>query len=161
MTSAMLLVGQLSLGGRLLPPDWAQLSAGGVAQPEPAPNGSQSQAQYGPDAARTVVWFAASGDLRARALAARWWLVLRSGRRSGALALGLDGALLKATPAGLSLVASAAAAKAAGDGKAATRLLRQAVALQRTYPTYYGGAWAGLGPAMLTSGALSAFSPKR
>src|SRR5262249_44263235 len=141
--SAVLLADQLSLGGRLLPPDWAQLSAGGVAQPKPAPNGRQ--VQYGPDAARTVVWFAVSGDPRARALAARWWLVLRPKGRSRALALSLDGALLKATPAGLSLVASAAAAKAAGDGKVATRLLRQAVAVQRSYPTYYGGAWAGLG----------------
>jgi endoglucanase len=149
--SAVTLAGQLSKNGRLLPPDWARLDSAGAVQPEPAPNGSEPRALYGPDAARTVVWFAASCDPRARGLAAQWWPLLRPRARSRALALGLNGAVMTGTPTPLSLVASAAAAKSAGDGDATAHLLREAVAEQRAYPTYYGGAWAALGLALLTT----------
>ncbi len=150
--SAVSLTRQLSQGGRLLPPDWAGLSSSGAVQPERAPDGSQPQVQYGPDAARTVIWFAASCDVRARVLARRWWPLLRPRARARALALAVNGAVMRATPAPVSLVASAAAAQSAGDGTAARRLLRQATAQQRSYPTYYGGAWAALGLALLPSG---------
>jgi endoglucanase len=153
--SAVMLTGQLSKNGRLLPPDWARVDSAGAVQPVPAPDGSEPQVEYGPDAARTVIWFAASCDPRARALAGRWWPLLRPRARSRALALGLNGVVMSATPAPLSLAASAAAAKSAGDGAAAAHLLRQAMAEQRAYPTYYGGAWAALGLALLSSdGAL-------
>ena len=153
--SAVTLTGQLSKNGKVLPPDWARLDSAGAVQPEPAPDGSEPQVEYGPDAARTVIWFAASCDAQARALAARWWSLLRSRARSRALALGVNGAIMTATPVPLSLVASAAAAKSAGDATAASHLLRQAMTKQRSYPTYYGGAWAALGLALLPSdGAL-------
>jgi endoglucanase len=153
---AVALAGQLSKNGRLLPPDWAMLDSAGAVRPEPAPDGSEPQVQYGPDAARTVIWFAASCDPRARALAGQWWPLLRPRARSRALALGLNGEVMTGTPTPLSLVASAAAAKSAGDGGAAANLLRKAIAEQRAYPTYYGGAWAALGLALLTDGgALS------
>ncbi len=158
---AVRIVSQMSHGGRLLPPDWAVLSRGGTARPEPAPDGSQAQPQYGANAQRTVIWFAASCDQRARVLASRWWPLLRPRRRSGALALALDGTVLQATPFGLALVASAAAAKAAGHRAATSRLLRQAVLLQQDYPTYYGGAWDALGRALLTSRTLSSCQPGR
>src|SRR5262249_11691812 len=74
--SAIALAGQLSMNGRLLPPDWASLDSAGAVRPEPAPNGSEAHVEYGPDAARTVIWFAASCDPRARALAGRWWPLL-------------------------------------------------------------------------------------
>jgi endoglucanase len=151
---AVSIVGQLSHGGRLLPPNWAELSPGGAVRPVPSPGGGQPQPQYGLDAQRTVVWFAASCDPRARALASRWWPLLRHRRQSRALALALDGTIVDATSVGLALVASAAAAKAAGSRTATSRLLRQAVKLQRSYPTYYGGAWAALGRALLTSRTL-------
>lgn len=150
---AVALAGQLTGGGRALPPDWAQLSAAGVLAPEPAPDGSQPQTQYGLDAQRTVAWFAASCDPRARALAARWWSLLRPADRAQAQALHPDGAVLDPAPAPLPLVAAAAGAQAAGQRAAAQRLLQRAATQQRSDPTYYGGAWAALGSALLT-GAL-------
>jgi endo-1,4-beta-D-glucanase Y len=153
---AVRIVSQLSKDGRLLPPNWAELSPGGAVRPVPSPDGGQPQPEYGLDAQRTVVWFAASCDPRARALASRWWPLLRPWRRSRAIALALDGKVLGGTSVGLALVASAAAAKAAGHGAATLRLLRQAVTLQHSYPTYYGGAWAALGRALLASRTLGA-----
>src|SRR5438093_626470 len=61
----MTLTRQLTGNGRLLPPDWAELTAAGALRPEPAPDGSQPQTQYGLDAQRVVVWFAASCDQQA------------------------------------------------------------------------------------------------
>ncbi|MGE5135569.1 MAG: glycosyl hydrolase family 8 [Gemmatimonadota bacterium] len=147
---AVALAGRLTGGGRALPPDWAKLTAAGGLAPEPAPDGSQPQTQYGLDAQRTVAWFAASCDPRARGLAARWWALLRPAGRSQAQALHPDGAVLDPAPAPLPLVAAAAAARAAGQPRVSQRLLRQAGHDQRSHPTYYGGAWAALGPALLT-----------
>lgn len=145
---------QLTRDGRLLPPDWAKLTSAGAVQPEPAPDGSQPQAQFGPDAQRTVVWLAASCNPRARALAGRWWPLLRPGDRAQALALRLNGTVVNAAPAPLALVATAAAAKAAGHLPAARQLLNRAAAQQRRQATYYGGAWLALGRALLTTRAL-------
>src|SRR6266568_3988667 len=144
----------LTRDGRLLPPDWAELTASGTMRPEPAPDGSQPQTQYGPDAQRTVAWFAASCSSGARALAARWWPMLRSPDRARALSLHPDGSVLNGTPAPLALVASAAAARAAGDGRAARQLLRGAAAVQHAHPTYYGGAWVALGAILLSTHRL-------
>lgn len=156
---AISLTSTLTQRGRLLPPDWAVLSTDGTdaaVRPEPAPNGSAPYVQYGPDAERTVVWFATSCDPQARALAARWWQLLRAHHRAHAFALSLRGGVLDPVKGPLPLVASASAAKAAGDSAAAQRLLQEAVAQQRSYPTYYGGAWAALGFTLLDSGDLSA-----
>jgi len=151
---AISLTRQITRDGRLLPPDWARMRADGAVTPERAPNGSARQTQYGPDAQRTVVWFATSPDPQARALAARWWQILRRGPLTAtALALSLNGRVLSAKPSPLAMVASAAAAQAAGDGSQASWLLRQAAQQQRRWPTYYGGAWAALGPVLLRSGA--------
>lgn len=152
---AVTTVSDLTRNGQLLPPDWAELTASGVLRPEPAPDGSQPQTQYGPDAQRTVVWFAASCDPRARKLAARWWLLLRRGDHGQALALHPAGTVLDPSPEVLPMVASAAAAKVAGDGAVAQRLLQRARAHQQAHPTYYGGAWDALGQALLRSSALS------
>jgi endoglucanase len=150
---AVALTGRLTAGGRRLPPDWAELTAGGKVAPVPAPNGSEPQAEYGRDAQRTIVWFAASCDPRARALAGRWWALLRQPGRAKAQALRPNGRILIPAAAPLPLVAAAAAAQAAGHQGASGRLLQRARAQQRRYPTYYGGAWAALGPALL-SGSL-------
>jgi endoglucanase len=157
--SAVAMTRELTRDGRMLPPDWAELTAGGVLRGEPAPDGSQPQTQYGLDAQRVTVWFASSCDAAASALAARWWPLLRSGDRTQALALRPDGSVLNPAPSVLPLVASAAAAGAAGDPGAASRLLRQAAAQQRDHPTYYGGAWDALGTALLTSGTLGSCPP--
>jgi endoglucanase len=156
---AVSLTRTLTHNGRLLPPDWAMLSANGsdaVVQPEPAPDGSAPYVQYGPDAERAVVWFAKSCDPQARALAARWWLLLRAHHRARAFALSLRGAVLNPVKGPLPLVASASAAKVAGDDTAAQHLLQLAAAQQRKYPTYYGGAWAALGYTLLDTRSLGA-----
>ncbi|HEY5985772.1 MAG TPA: glycosyl hydrolase family 8 [Streptosporangiaceae bacterium] len=144
----------LTRDGRLLPSDWAELTAAGQLRSEPAPNGGQPQTQYGLDAQRTVVWFAVSCDPQAKALATRWWEILRQRQRSRALALRPDGGVLNSTPAVLPLVASSAAARAAGDSGASQRLLRRAGEQQRKSPTYYGGAWAALGAYLVAEPVL-------
>jgi endoglucanase len=158
-SGAVTLVRDITRGGRQLPPDWAQLQPGDAPQPEPSPNGDAPVPQYGLDAQRTVVWFAASCNPQARALAARWWRLLRHQRAARALALHLNGDILTATHAPLPLVAAAAAASAAGQGADAQQLLSDAAAQQQHYPTYYGGAWSALGQALLTSDALDPCSP--
>jgi endoglucanase len=151
---AVALTRQLTREGRLLPPDWAQLTAAGELRPEPAPDGSQPQTQFGLDAQRTVVWFTASCNQQARALAGRWWSVLRVGDRARALALRPDGTVLVRTASVLPLVASAAAAKAAGNTATARHLLYRAATQQRSHPTYYGAAWLAFGRAVVLSSAL-------
>jgi endoglucanase len=152
--SAVLLTRQLTQGGRLLPPDWAELTAVGQVLPESAPNGSASQPQYGLDAQRTVAWFAASCNPQARALAARWWPLLRAPARYRALALQLDGTVLNPTRGVLPLVAAASAARAAGASSASLHLLNLAGSQQRRSPGYYGGAWVALGSILTQSHVL-------
>ena len=152
---AVALTNRLTASGRDLPPDWAQLMDGGALAPAPAPNGSEPQTDYGLDAQRTVVWFAVSCDPRARALATRWWALLRQPGRAQAQALLPNGVIINRAAAPLPLVAAAAAADAAGQPSVGRRLLQRANAQQHSHPTYYGGAWAALGPALL-SGALVA-----
>jgi endoglucanase len=158
-SGAISLMRDITHDGRLLPPDWAHIYLGDAPQPEPSPNGDAPVAQYGLDAQRTVVWFGISCNPQARALAARWWRLLRHERAARALALHLNGNLLTATHAPLPLVAAAAAATAAGQSEAAQLLLDDAAAQQRHYPTYYGGAWSALGQALLTTDALGSCLP--
>lgn len=150
---AVALTDQLTADGRKLPPDWAALTPAGTLTPVPAPNGSETQAEYGLDAQRTVLWFAASCEPQARELASRWWTLLRRPGRAKALALGPGGAILNRATNPLPLTAAAAAAQAAGQPGARRQLLQSAAAQQRSHRTYYGGAWAALAPALL-SGAL-------
>jgi endoglucanase len=144
---AVALTARLTRNGALLPPDWAGLDAGGAVYPD--------SAQYGLDAERTVVWFAASCVPQARTLAARWWRLLRLPRRASALALTLNGAVINPAANALPFVAAAAAADAAAAPGASHRLLSQAASQQQRHPGYYGGAWAALGPTLLTSNALN------
>lgn len=155
LNGAVTMTRSLTGDGRTLPPDWAALTASGTLHPEPAPSGNEPQTQYGPDAQRTVAWFAVSCDPAARMLASNWWPLLRPASRTDALALQPNGTVLSPTPAVLPMVASAAAAKAAGDGTATRRLLQRAAAQQRRSPTYYGGAWDALGQALLASGTFT------
>jgi endoglucanase len=154
-SAAVTLTSRLTDDGRELPPDWAQLTAAGVLAPVPAPNSSEPQPEYGLDAQRTIAWFAVSCDPRARALADRWWALLRRPGRAQALALRLGGSVIDPEAAPLPLVAAAAAARAAGQQAVSRQLMQRASAQQHSHPTYYGGAWAALGP-VLFSGALTA-----
>jgi endoglucanase len=152
---AIALVGDLSSGGRVLPPDWAKLSGGrlvAIANP-----GGGAGIQYSFDAARLPIWFATACSSGARAIAAGWWRnVLGSDGRSGPQALSLNGAKINpaAADSPLPLFAGAAAATAAGEQSAARELRVRAAALALQDPTYYGDAWVALGRALL-DGSIS------
>ncbi|HET9074368.1 MAG TPA: glycosyl hydrolase family 8 [Solirubrobacteraceae bacterium] len=143
----------LTSGGSRLPPDWARLD-GTAVSPTPAPNGSTPQVQYGLDAQRLVVWFATSCDPTERALAARWWRLLRVTGHLGLIALTPGGLPLSSARNPLSYVAAAAAARAAGDTATSAQLMAAARTLQTQHPTYYGGAWLALGEALLNGSSL-------
>jgi endoglucanase len=145
---AVTLTAHLTGNGALLPPDWAEMTPDGAVYPQTA--------QYGLDAQRTVVWFAASCVPQARTLAARWWRRLRLPGRSRALALKLDGTILNPESNALPFIAAAAAADAAGAAGASRHLLSLADSQQRRAPGYYGGAWAAFGPTLLETRLLNA-----
>jgi endoglucanase len=153
-TASVGLVSGLTGGGRRLPPDWAVLSDGRlVGTPQP---GGGAAMQYGPDAARIPLWFGTACSSTARDLAAGWWRnLLRAPERVQALALRVNGSPIRTgAPTPLSLMAGASAAAAAGDTAAAGRLRARAEKLAVQAPSYYGDAWAALGPALL-DGSLS------
>jgi endo-1,4-beta-D-glucanase Y len=156
-TAAVALVGTLTDGGRLLPPDWARL-AGGRLVPIPNPGGGDG-VQYGFDAARLPIWFAVACTADARSLAAAWWRnVLGTNGRSGPQALSLRGAAINAAPSPLPIMAGSAAAAAAGDDGAARELRTRATTMAVDDPTYYGDAWVALGPALL-EGSIGPCAP--
>lgn len=141
------LVRRLTDGGRRLPPDWAALATGRLA-PASAPGGGAG-VQYGLDAARVPLWFATACDAGARRLTAVWWQTLRADDRSAAGALTLTGKPIQSAGSPVTLLAGAAAATAGGEADAARVLRERAEALAANTPTYYGDAWAALGPALL------------
>jgi hypothetical protein len=151
---AVALTSRLTRGGRELPSDWALLTARGRLESAPSPDGSEPQVEYGLAAQRTIPWFTFSCNPHARALARRWWGLLRRPDRARALALHPDGDLVNSDPAPLSFVAAASAAQAADQQTASRQLLDRAAIQQHRRPTYYGGAWTALGLALF-SGALA------
>lgn len=158
--SARRAIGQLTAGGRRLPPDWARMD-GTRLSPTAAPNRSAPQVQYSLDAQRVVVWLAASCRAADRRLAARWWDILSaSPQRETALSLQTDGAVIQSQSNPLAPVAAAAAAGAAGDMRARGRLLAVARRQQQDHPTYYGGAWLALGETLLETGQLGGCGPQ-
>jgi endoglucanase len=137
-----------------LPPDWAVVSATDVT-PIGTPQDPGAQARYGFDAVRLPVRMAESCSRADRRQAAAAWRSLRGASR-GPLAAVLD---LGATPLEsfehpAALAGAAGAASAAGDRRAALRLLGRAAALDARAPTYYGAAWLALGRVMLTTDLL-------
>ena len=146
--AAVAMIGEVTQNGLQLPPDWAQVS-GGRLVPAAKP-GVPAGVQYGLDAARVPIWFATACDPRARSLSANWWRnVLGSGKRSGPSALSLTGETINPENSPVALLAGAAAATAAGEESAARSLRARAETLSLRDPTYYGDAWAALGPALL------------
>ena len=134
------LLGDLTGDGTQLPPDWAQV-ARGRTRPTGAPDGSRP-AQYGPDAQRVPLFSAACTDTAE--LAAAWWQRLAPDSRAQAQSLALDGSVTEQAPAPLALLASAAAARAAGEDDRAAQLVGSATDLTGRAPTYYGDAWLAL-----------------
>lgn len=133
-----------------LPPDWARVGSSG-AVPTGA-HGADGEPVFGFDAARVPVRYAASCHPADRALAARMWPLLRA--NPGVATRLLDGTPTTAAEHPVALVASAAAASAAGERATAAALLDRATALDERRPSYYGAAWVALGRAMLTMEAL-------
>jgi endoglucanase len=152
-TASVSAIRALTEEGGLLPPDWARADGAAVSA-SASPNGDPPEVQYGPDAQRVVVWLAASCEPAARGLAAAWWRLLSGGEATRALALRTGGQVVNGTPTPLSLVASAAAAGAAGRRAERDRLLDEAARLDAAHPTYYGAAWVALGRALLTTDLL-------
>ena len=140
--------------GRLLPPDWGRLE-GGSFTPTADAAGAPGGGEYGPDAQRVPLWYAAACSADARELAGRWWSVLQQDDRSSAAGLGLDGRVLDGTGQTIALLGAAAAAAAAGDDAGAEDLARGAREAAAGAPGYYGDAWLALSEG-LGAGRLAA-----
>lgn len=137
-----------------LPPDWAQVSADGHVDPMPGATGhGREGVRYGYDATRFPLRQAESCTPDDRALAARLVTTLEQSPGSAA-ERDLGGRPLTTDRSVVGLEGEAAALAAAGDAAGARDRMAQAVTLQDQTPTYYGGAWAALGPAFLTSNVL-------
>lgn len=142
-----------------LPPDWAQVHADGRVDPVPGAGGHGGQGvRYGYDAARVPLRQAESCSADDRALAAR--LVTPLARDPGSAAeRDLGGRALTTDRSVVGLAGQAAALAASGDPVGARARLDEAATVQRQHPTYYGGAWAALGPMFLSSTALGGCAP--
>jgi hypothetical protein len=138
-----------------LPPDWAAVSARGAISAIAAPPGHRAAPpQYSLEAARLPIRFAEACSASSRAVAAAVWpfFALQDMTRIGA-AYALDGTVMDADQAAITLVGAAAAARSAGQ-PASDALLTQAQAVDSRFPTYYGSAWIGLGRVELTTSLL-------
>ena len=125
-----------------LPPDWAQVDDRARVTPtalDPNP------VQYGLDAARVAPRFAESCAAEDRTLAAG-----AAPTEDFAAVHALDGTPRADWQHPLTLVAAAAA-----DPSHRADLLARAAELDRETPTYYGAAWAALGPVLLTTTLLA------
>jgi endoglucanase len=151
--SSTALVQGVTEGGKLLPPDWSRLD-GSELVPVADASGAQGDAQFGPDAQRVPLWFAASCAEDDRHLAGQWWTVLQQDDRSSATALTTSGEARDGSASPVALLASAAAARAAGDSGGAADLSRGAGEAAHGRPTYYGDAWLALAPG-LSAGRLA------
>lgn len=152
------LVDQLTDHGGQLPSDWARLDGD---RPVPTGNGGGGGApQYGPDAQRVPMWFAAGCDARSRHLAGTWWTLLQQDDRSSATALSPVGDPIDPAPSTVALLAAEASARAAGDDAGAANLERGAQQTADGHPTYYGDAWLVLAAA-LRDGRLTTCSCPR
>jgi endo-1,4-beta-D-glucanase Y len=142
-----------------LPPDWAQVHGDGHVDPVPGAAGHGGQGvRYGYDATRFPLRYAESCAPEDRALAARLAAPLQQTPGSAA-ERDLGGQPLTADRSVVGLAGEAAALAAAGDAGAARDRLAAAATLQQEHPTYFGGAWAALGPAFLTGTALGGCAP--
>jgi len=154
VSSSQAIVSELTAGGRSLPPDWAAITQPSAARAvgDPSNPSAATRATSSFDAIRLAVRYAASCNPSDRRLAAALWPLYR--RNPGRDAYALDGSPASPYLHTVSFVGAAAAARAAGDHSAATRLLARAQAENDVHPTYYGSAWIALGRVMLTTAAL-------
>jgi endo-1,4-beta-D-glucanase Y len=133
-----------------LPPDWARQSGSSV-RASSSPDGQSPR--YGYDAVRVPLWMSVSCRSGDRAIAAAMWAFLN--RSSIARVYTLDGKPLDRTPSTESLIAAAAAARAAGDARDVSRLLDKAKQLSDAQPRYYASALLALGRVLLQTDLLN------
>jgi endoglucanase len=157
--TSRLVSAQLASGADALAPDWASLPSRSrlVARAAPGPSPAtpyQSAPVTGLDAMRVSIRMAESCEPADRKRAAAMWQALRPA--PGRSRYAGNGTPLTVQIHAASIVAAAAAARAAGDATASNRLLDQAERLDKDHRSYYGAAWVALGRMMLTSSALGA-----
>jgi endoglucanase len=115
---------------------------------------STHAASSGLDAVRLALRAAESCVAQDRRVAAELWPLYRAA--PGYADYTLTGTPRTTQSHAASLVAAAAAARAAGQTRSSNLLLDRADRLNRSQPTYYGAAWVALARVMLTSNALGA-----
>jgi endo-1,4-beta-D-glucanase Y len=141
---------------RPLPPDWASVNVQtGQATPVAAAGSTSGPGMFTYDAPRTLVRFAVDPSYAAQSGVARAWSVFSKTQPQDIV----TEHQLSGTPAGtdhspVTLVAVAAAAKAASDPGMVAPLLAEAEQLNAQHPTYYGSAWVALGRLLLTTRLL-------
>ncbi len=133
-----------------LPPDWAEIDASGAVRAVPGPGGLP--VQFGYDAARTLLRHAESCDAADREIAVEALAAL--GEDPAVATYDLAGSPRTTDRSPLTLVAQAAGEAAAGDDGDAVAAIGEAADAQGDAPTYYGDAWAVLGPMLLRSDDL-------
>jgi endo-1,4-beta-D-glucanase Y len=137
-----------------LPPDWASLGTDGSATPSSGPAGQPVQHSY--DAARVLVRQAESCDEQDVELIAPMSDLLDES--PAVAAYDLSGSPTSGTTSPVAAVARAAALAASGDIEGAAASLAEARAPEHP-PTYYGDAWAALGPLLLEEDVLGGCPP--
>jgi hypothetical protein len=137
--------------GNRLPPDWARLTSTGALTPTRAPNQPGETPRYSFAAARVPIRYGTSCLRADRALAGGMWPTLEQAGSPTPYSLTLTGGALATASDPVALVSISAAASSYGRSPEALRLLTQADALDRRFPTYYGAAWNALGRIMLTT----------
>jgi cellulose synthase (UDP-forming) len=156
VSSSHAIVSELIADGRALPPDWATTAGSATGTARAVGNPGNPFAAVPPrssfDAVRVALRYAASCNTADRRLAAALWPLYR--HDLGRDAYHLDGSPASPYVHAVSFVGAAAAARAAGDRAATTRLLARAQAENDMHPSYYGAAWIALGRVMLTTASL-------
>ncbi len=145
---------------RPLPPDWASVdTANGSAMPVSGAGATSGTGLFSYDAPRTLIRLAVGPDPTGRAAAARAWSVFsKTAPQDIVTEHALVGAAIGTTHSPITLVAVAAAARAAGAESAVPGLLDEAARWNAQSPTYYGSAWLALGQLMLNTTRLSVCS---
>lgn len=134
-----------------LPPAWTTLQSSGAITAIGGPSNPSTPPDYGLNAQRIPVQLAA-GPKSDREIAASLWTTIHALPQHGAeIRYSLSGTSLTGAVNPLGLVATAAAAGAAGHRATEIATLAQATRLAQRYPSYYGNAWVALGRVLLTT----------
>jgi endoglucanase len=134
-----------------LPPDWALVQDDGRVDPTGGPNGEP--VRFGYDAARTLIRHAESCDEADRAYVTRAGAALTDDDPAVAV-YDLGGGPQTSDESPLTAVSQAAVLASDGEPGPAEEALGRGSSARDRAPTYYGDAWAALGPILLQSDVL-------